>query len=196
MTLISASDNAYTSHINDKQRIKKMSQQALLIIDLQNDYFPEGKFVQHNTELVLLNNKIAIKKAKQKNIPIILIQHISDTTQGVAPFFNPDTQGVQIHTDILKLVPNAEIVKKGYADSFEKTNLEKILQKHKVTELMITGMMTRNCITHTAISKAADKYDVTVVMDCCSSIDEMIHNIALNALSIRIALQTVAQIFI
>ena len=51
-------------------------------------------------------------------------------------------------------------------------------------------MMTQNCVTHTAISKAAEKYDTTILTDCSTTVDEMIHNIALHALSTRIRLTT------
>lgn len=172
-----------------------MSQKALLIIDLQNDYFPEGKFPLHNTVQTLSNIKIAIDKANQQNIPIILIQHIANAANGIAPFFNKGSLGVQIHPTILNAIPHADIVEKSYADSFEQTNLEQVLQKHKITELLITGMMTQNCVTHTAISKAAEKYDVAIVMDCCTTVDQMIHNIALNAVSTRVNLQTTEQAF-
>ena len=57
-----------------------------------------------------------------------------------------------------------------------------------VNELLVCGMMTQNCVTHTAISKAAEKYDVFILVDCCTTVDEMIHNIALHALSTRVKL--------
>jgi nicotinamidase-related amidase len=49
-------------------------------------------------------------------------------------------------------------------------------------------MMTQNCVTHTAISKAAEKYSVKILTDCCTTVNQMIHLIALNAVSTRIAL--------
>ena len=49
-------------------------------------------------------------------------------------------------------------------------------------------MMTQNCVTHTAISKAAEKYAVTILPDCCTTVDAMIHNIALHAVSTRVRL--------
>ncbi|WP_435235532.1 cysteine hydrolase family protein [Psychromonas sp. PT13] len=171
------------------------NQKALLIIDLQNDYFPQGKYPLHDTAQTLSNIEIAIDKANQQSIPIILIQHIADSDNGIAPFFNKGTSGVEIHPAILNAAPNADIVEKSYADSFEQTNLEEVLQKHKIKELLITGMMTQNCITHTAISKAADKYGVTIVMDCCATVDDMINKIALNAVSTRVNLQTIDQTF-
>ncbi len=70
-----------------------MTQQALLVIDLQNDYFPDGKFPLWNTQQTLNNIIVAIKKARSKNIPIIHIQHVADPANGIAPFFNKDSDG-------------------------------------------------------------------------------------------------------
>ena len=35
--------------------------------------------------------------------------------------------------------------------------------------------MTQNCVTYTAISKAAEKYSVAILVDGCTTVDEMIH---------------------
>ena len=171
-----------------------MNKKALLVIDLQNDYYPEGKFPLWNTEKTLNNTKIAITKANAKNIPVIHIQHIADPTKGIAPFFNELSEGAEIHPLIMAVAPNAEIAIKNFADSFEKTMLEEILQKKGIDELLICGMMTQNCVTHTAISKAAEKYKVSIIADCCTTVDKMIHNIALNAISTRVQLVTINEI--
>ena len=82
------------------------------------------------------------------------------------------------------------MVVKAFADSFHQTNLEETLAGLGVNELLLCGMMTQNCVTHTAISKSAEKYAVTVLTDCCTTVDQMIHLIALNALSTRVTLMT------
>ncbi|MCP4325165.1 MAG: cysteine hydrolase [Psychromonas sp.] len=171
-----------------------MNQKALLVIDLQNDYFPAGKFPLWNTEQTLSNIIIAIEKANSNNIPVIHIQHVADPANGIAPFFNKDSDGVNIHPSIMAVAPNSEVVVKTFADGFEKTKLEETLQKYAVDELLICGMMTQNCVTHTAISKTAEKYKVSIITDCCTTVDEMIHNIALNAVSTRVSLVTTDQV--
>ena len=171
-----------------------MNKKALLVIDPQNDYFSEGKYPLWNTEKTLNNIIIAIKKANEKDIPIIYIQHIADPAKGLAPFFNQDTEGVKIHPFVMDTDSKAEVIVKAFADSFEKTDLEATLKNQKVDELLICGMMTQNCITHTAISKAAEKYKVSILMDCCTTVDEMVHNIALNAISTRVPLVTIDQV--
>lgn len=161
---------------------------ALLVIDLQNDYFAGGKFPLWNTEEVLGNIEGAIAAAKRKEIPIILVQHIVNAPAGTAPFFNQGSEGVKIHARILAAAPEAPVVTKEFADGFFKTALEEILSGLGVDELLICGMMTQNCVTHTAISKSAERYRICVLTDCCTTVSEILHNIALRALSTRVAL--------
>ena len=161
---------------------------ALLVIDPQNDYFPEGKYPLWNTDQTLSNIKKAIESARQQGILVILIQHIADDSRGIAPFFNKGTTGAEIHAAILQAAADADIVIKQFADSFEQTSLQETLNKHAINKILIGGMMTQNCVTHTAISKKAENYEVTVLADCCTTVDEMIHNIALRALSTRVDL--------
>lgn len=159
---------------------------ALLVIDLQNDYFPGGKFPLWNTDAILQNIERAIAKANAQGIPVIHIQHVAK--QGTAPFFNEGTPGTDIHPSILAVAPKAPVVVKEFADSFEQTNLEETLTKLGVTDLLVCGMMTQNCVTHTAISKAVEKYNVTILPDCCTTVSEILHLIALHAVSTRVNL--------
>ena len=161
---------------------------ALLVIDLQNDYFPGGKFPLWNTDVTLQNIERAIGKAKAQEVPVIVIQHIADSSLGIAPFFNQGTAGAEVHARILAAAPNAPVVVKQFADSFVKTTLEETLTKLGATELLVCGMMTQNCVTHTAISKSAENYKVSILADCCTTVSEMLHNIALHAVSTRVAL--------
>ena len=163
---------------------------ALLVIDLQNDYFPGGKFPLWNTEVTLQNIERAIEKAKAQSIPVIVIQHIADSSLGTAPFFNQGTTGAEVHPRILAAAPNAPVVVKQFADSFVKTTLEETLTKLGATELLVCGMMTQNCVTHTAISRSAEKYKVSILADCCTTVNDMLHQIALHAVSTRVPLVT------
>ena len=169
-------------------------QRALIVIDLQNDYFPDGKFPLWNTEAVLGQVESAITRARAQGVPVILVQHIADAPSGTAPFFNAGTSGVELHPRILAAAPNAVVVTKAQADSFLNTPLEQTLAELGVEELLICGMMTQNCVTHTAISKAAEKYRVAVLGDCCASVSQMIHLIALKALGARLPIVESASI--
>jgi len=158
---------------------------TLLVIDLQNDYFPAGKFPLWNADGALKNIEAAVAKAKAQNIPVVLVQHVV-SGQAAAPFFNKGSTGAELHPRLIAAAGKAPIVVKEFADSFFMTGLEETLAKLGTTELLVCGMMTQNCVTHTAISKSAEKYQVSVLADCCTTVSELLHNIALHALSTRV----------
>jgi len=164
------------------------SQRALIVIDPQNDYLSAGKFPLWNIDTTLANIEQAIAKAHATGVPVVLVQHIADSQQGIAPFFNAGTYGAEIHPLIRAAAPEAPIVVKQFADGFHRTTLEATLHELGIEELLICGMMTQNCVTHTAISKSAEKYKVAILPDCCTTVSEMLHLIALNAVSTRVPL--------
>ncbi|CAM3139615.1 cysteine hydrolase family protein [Vibrio diazotrophicus] len=170
-----------------------MNKTALLVIDIQNDYFPGGKFPLWKTDKILINIKELIAKANQKHVPVFLIQHLSSAPKGMAPFFEKGSEGANIHPEIMAMCPNAEVIQKQHADSFYQTHLDKLLEKFDIEDLLICGMMTQNCVTHTAISKKAEKYKVSIIEDCCTTTDAMIHKMALNAASPRVHLVTFSE---
>jgi nicotinamidase-related amidase len=168
---------------------------ALLLIDLQNDYFPGGLFPLWNTGATLAAIKDAVQRARAAGILVVHIQHIADPEAGIAPFFNQGSTGAMIHPEILAAAPDAPVVIKHFADSFFKTELETVLANHGVDELLVCGMMTQNCVTHTAISKSAEKYKVSILTDCCTTVSELIHLIALHAVSTRVTLAVASDAF-
>lgn len=161
---------------------------ALLVIDLQNDYFPNGRFPLWDADATLDRVTRAIERATAQAIPVVIIQHIADASGGPAPFFEAGTPGAAVHPRILAAAPGAPIVVKHYADSFVDTTLEATLAELGATELLVCGMMTQNCVTHTAISRSAERYDVKILPDCCTTVSEMLHLIALHAVSTRMQL--------
>ena len=165
--------------------MNNLSKKALIVIDVQNDYLPDGKVPLLNVEDTITKIVSAIDEANKQNIPVILIQHIANDD---APMFHENSHGVKIHPRILQAAPKAKTIIKAFADSFEKTDLNETLEQMGISELLICGMMTQNCVTHTAISKQAEKYEVSILADCCTTTDALTHNLALHAISTRIPL--------
>ncbi len=129
-----------------------MNSSALIIIDIQNDYFPNGLYPQWQAEQVLANTLQAVDIAQRHQMPIILVQHIADPKLGSAPFFNANTEGAELHPKLVAAAPEGIVVVKAHADSFLNTDLTEYLQRFGVSQLYLCGMMTQNCITHTALS--------------------------------------------
>ena len=111
--------------------------QALLVIDLQDDYFPGGAYPLWNTDATLANIERAITRARQKGVAVIIVQHIADSAAGISPFFNEGTPGADVHPRILAAAPDAPVVVKAYADSFVDTTLEAELAKVDAKELRV-----------------------------------------------------------
>ncbi len=161
-----------------------MSQPALIVIDVQNDYFPTGAYPLHDTQAVLKRTVQAVRSAQDQGVPVVLVQHIARSSP--SPFFNADTEGVQIHPLLRAAAPDAPVVVKGHADSFLNTTLQATLAARGVDTLWLCGMMTHNCVTHTTLSPQAQSYTVRVLEDLCATVDPMIHAIAISALRDRV----------
>jgi nicotinamidase-related amidase len=176
--------------------LMKQQHQALIVIDVQMDYFPGGNYPLHNSEGVLTQVEAAIHKAQAAQMPVILVQHIADPAKGPSPFFSVGSAGVATHPRVLAAAAQAPLVIKRFADSFDGTTLTQTLSELGVSELLICGMMTQNCVTHTAISKAAEGYaKVSILADCCTTVTEMLHQIALSAVSRRVTVLAMAEAF-
>lgn len=168
-----------------------MNHTALIVIDLQNDYFPAGAYPQYQAEQVLAHTLSAIEIAQQRGWPVVLVQHVGGAE---APFFKAGSDGVELHSALLAQAPASVVVEKQHADSFLNTTLSDVLRAQNIRELVVCGMMTQNCVTHTALSPAVSDYSVRVLSDACSAPDAMVHGIALRALSDRVPLITLDEL--
>lgn len=162
-----------------------MAKQALIVIDIQNDYFPGGKYPLHQPEEAKQNTLSAMAIATEKGVPIIHIQHVVPAAAGEGLFFYEHSQGVEIHSDIFDAAPHAPVITKQHADCFEKTTLDEVLQSLGVEEILLTGMMTHNCVTHTALSPAAQRYNPKVIEPCTCTVDPIAHLLALDSMQVR-----------
>jgi Amidases related to nicotinamidase len=136
--------------------------QALLIIDVQNDYFKNGKMeLEHPEEALEKINKLEEKFLKL-NLPIIYIQHINYKKD--ASFFSPNTRGVQLH-EKLKVSTDSIIIEKHFPNSFKDTTLLGTLKKLKIEQIVISGMMTHMCIDSTTRAAAELNYNPILISD-------------------------------
>ena len=67
---------------------------ALVLVDIQNDYFPGGTMELEGSAEASLRAKELLSHFRQARLPLIHIQHVS--TRPGATFFLPDTDGVKI----------------------------------------------------------------------------------------------------
>jgi nicotinamidase-related amidase len=139
---------------------------ALLLIDIQNDYFPGGKMELAGSLEASLRAREILAFFRGKHLPVVHIQHVA--ARPGATFFLPDTEGVKIHPNV-EPWPGEVIFQKNYPNSFRSTPLLGHLQDNKVDEVVVCGMMTHMCVDATV--RAAFDYglEVTVVHDGCAT---------------------------
>jgi nicotinamidase-related amidase len=145
---------------------------ALLIIDIQNDYFPGGAHVLADPETAGINALKLLNTARKKNLEIIHIQHIA-VNEG-ADFFLPDTYGAEIN-DCVKPLDGEKVIIKNYPNSFRETGLLEYLQEKDITELVICGMMTDVCVDATVRAAMDLGFNTTVIGDACASRDRELY---------------------
>lgn len=154
---------------------------VLLVIDIQNDYFPGGVLPLAQAEEVEARAVAAIGEARAAGDKVVLVRHISTEKEGL---FADGSAGSEIRPAILEAAGDAPVVIKQKADSFQDTDLASHLQSGD--ELLICGMMTQNCVAFTAMSRDADDYSVQVVGDLCAAPLDVVHGIALHALGSKV----------
>ncbi len=120
---------------------------ALIIIDIQNDYFPGGLMELVGAEQAALRAKEALVYFRDHDLPVIHIRHLS--TRPTATFFLPDTSGIEIHSCVAPL-PGEAVFVKNFPNSFRETPLLGHLRGLGVERLVLTGMMTSMCVDSTA----------------------------------------------
>lgn len=171
-----------------------MSKQALIVIDIQNEYFENGGLTLSNSVAVSLNAQKVLNHFREKKLPIAHIQHLSANPE-VMPLFVEGTNGAEIHENV-KPLPGEAIFKKYYPNSFRDTALLEYLNKNDVTEVVITGMMTQMCVDSTTRAAFDLGFKCTVIGDACDTMDLQIDSKTVKAEDVQTAfLSALAFIF-
>lgn len=139
---------------------------ALLIIDIQNDYFEGGAAPLIGPEKASLKAKQVLESFREQNSPIIHIQHLANREGSV--FFIPNTLGAEIHKNVSPL-KNEKVIIKHLPNSFIETELQTYLQELGITDLVICGMMTSMCVDATTRAAKDLGYNCTVIGDACAA---------------------------
>jgi nicotinamidase-related amidase len=146
----------------------KKSQQALIVVDIQNDYFPGGKWTLSGMDAAADNAARLISAARSSGDPVIYIRHEFPTAD--APFFAPGSTGAEIHPKVQNH-GNEHVIVKNQINSFRDTKLKEILERLNIHDVVICGAMSHMCVD--AVTRAANDYGYkcTLIHDACASRD-------------------------
>jgi nicotinamidase-related amidase len=167
-----------------------MTHQALIVVDIQNDYFPGGKWLLDGVEDAADNAARVIEAARRSGDLVVHIRH--ETLAEGAPFFVPDTEGAQLHAKARSL-PEETVVLKHFMNPYRETELKAILDKHQIEKVTVIGNMSHMCID--AVTRASDDFGfkATVVHDACATHDLEFNGVKVPAAQVHAAFMAALQ---
>lgn len=145
-----------------------MNKRAVVVVDLQNEYLPDGKLPLTGIHAALKNAARAIADARVKGDLVVHIRH--ESTDPDAPVFTPGTSAVQIHESVTP-AQGEPVVIKHFPNAFLKTNLRELLDEHGIEAVTVIGAMSHMCIDATTRAASDFGYKTTVVHDACATRD-------------------------
>jgi nicotinamidase-related amidase len=141
---------------------------ALLIIDIQKDYFPGGKHPLVNPLKAAQKAYMILQCFREQGRHHVHIQHISKEPE--ATFFISGDRGTDIHDSVAHF-EGEPIVYKHEPNSFLHTNLLELLKSWEIQRVIITGMMTHMCVDATARAASDLGFQVIIAEDACATRD-------------------------
>jgi nicotinamidase-related amidase len=142
--------------------------QALVIVDIQNDYFPGGRMELVGSEEASVEAARLLHAFRERGAPVFHIRHVSKRPG--ATFFLPDTEGAEIHESVEPLASET-VITKHFPNSFRETRLLDELRAAKIERLAIAGMMTHMCIDATTRAAADLGFQCELAHDACATRD-------------------------
>ena len=139
---------------------------ALLIIDIQNDYFPGGAMTLVGPDSAAAKAAKLLGAFRARRAPVIHVQHLS--VRPGATFFIPNTRGAEIHESV-RPQAGETLVQKNFPNAFRETKLLEHLRASKIDQLVIAGMMTHMCVDTTTRAAADLGLACSLAHDACAT---------------------------
>lgn len=132
-------------------------ERALIIVDIQDFYFPGG-------DAELVNPEKAADKAFK------VLEHFRNNGEPVIHIRHNYEPGGDIYQALTPL-EGEKVISKDYANSFRDTGLLEYLRKNNIKEIAIAGMQTHMCVEATTRAAADKGFSCTVISDACTTRD-------------------------
>ena len=157
---------------------------ALLIIDIQNDYFPEGKNPLVGSLEASLKAKTLLEHFRQANLPIVHVRHVS--VRKGASFFLPGSPGAEIHDNVRPKI-GERTIHKNFPNAFRNTDLQKLLRQNNYERLVICGMQTHMCVDASVRAASDFGFECLVAHDACATKDLSFEDALIPAQQVHLA---------
>ena len=157
---------------------------ALIVVDIQNDYFPGGLWTLSKVEAAAAKAAQVIAAFRESGDLVVHIRH--EFTSQDALFFRPGSEGAQLHASVINQ-PDEPVVLKHFINSFRETELKPILDQHGVDEVIIVGNMSHMCVDGITRAAVDFGYRTTVLHDACATLDLEFNGVKVPAAQVHAA---------
>ena len=158
---------------------------ALLLIDIQNDYFQGGQLELVGIDQAAQQAAGVLSLFREKGWNVFHVQHVrARATTGP---FTAGAHGVEIHASVQPM-PGEPVIQKHYANSFRETLLLQKLQEAAVERIVICGAMSHMCIDAATRAGADFGFECVVVHDACATRDLTFNDVTVPAAQVHAAI--------
>ncbi len=130
---------------------------ALLIIDIQDFYFPGDGPGLVNAVQASLNAKEVLGIFREKNLLVVHVRHKTG-------------KGFAIHKNVEPL-SNEKVITKEEVNCFQNTDLLEYLKSNNINRLVIIGMQTQMCLEAAVRAGHDFDFECVVIADACATRD-------------------------
>ncbi|UVE48726.1 cysteine hydrolase family protein [Pseudomonas chlororaphis] len=161
-----------------------MDKKALVVVDIQNDYFPGGRWTLSGVEAAAAQAARVIDRFREQGDLVVHIRH--EFKDENAPFFRPHSEGAKIHESAMNRA-DEPVVLKHFINSFRETALKAILDRHDINEVVVVGNMSHMCVDGMTRAAIDFGYKTTVLHDACATLDLEFNGVKVPAAQVHAA---------
>lgn len=155
---------------------------ALLLIDLQQDYFPGGAMQLAGVTQASENAAKLLAQFRTAGDPIFHIKHVFESRE--APFFRPDSTGIAIHPSVAP-TGDEPVITKHQVNAFHQTDLKQQLDAANADSLVICGAMSHMCVEGTTRAASDLGYQCQVIHDACATCAQSFNGVEIPATEVH-----------
>ena len=139
---------------------------VLVVIDIQNFYFPGGAMALVDPLAASLQAKRLLERFRAKGWPVVHVQHLPKGQDTPTP--DKGDESYRIHPNV-RPVGGETVIGKHHANAFRDTDLLAVLRRLGARRLVVAGMQTHMCVEATARHAADLGFEVVVAHDACAT---------------------------
>ncbi len=164
--------------MNDKANLKPAEGDALIIVDVQNDFLPGGNLGVPDGDAVLPVMNRYLELFRRAGLPVYATRdwhpegHCSFKAQGGPwpPHCVAESEGAAFARELkigedVDVISKATTVEKDAYSGFEGTDLAERLRTQKITRLFIGGLATDYCVLNTVKDALREGFQVLLLED-------------------------------